>query len=196
MKSWVGAEIENWGGGPGFCVSEGWRRKGTDPKEGRGGPGEAGPERWAEGPSERAGPRLAGCTCAGRGRLPEAGLAGGAGSGPQVPGRGRGHWGATSVPARTRPARPACAARAVGRARGGHPRAAGSTLGLRHPAPRRQAGQPGPEGPRGERPCWLRHGGRGAAPGGREDIGGAGVTPAAPRGGDWGASFAPGRWGR
>uniref|UniRef100_A0A9L0R2G3 E2 ubiquitin-conjugating enzyme n=2 Tax=Equus TaxID=9789 RepID=A0A9L0R2G3_HORSE len=45
VKSWVGAEIENWGGGPGFCVSEGWRRKGTDPKEGRGGPGEAGPER-------------------------------------------------------------------------------------------------------------------------------------------------------
>lgn len=81
MKLWVGVEIENWGGGLGFCVSEGWRRKGIDLKEGRGGLGEVGLERWVEGLSECVGLRLVGCICVGCGCLLEVGFVGGVGSG-------------------------------------------------------------------------------------------------------------------
>uniref|UniRef100_A0A8I3S1F5 E2 ubiquitin-conjugating enzyme n=1 Tax=Canis lupus familiaris TaxID=9615 RepID=A0A8I3S1F5_CANLF len=63
----------------------------------------------------------------------------------------------------------------------------------------RRAGRPGPEGPRGERPCWRRHRGRGAAGGGRARCrggragGGGGARPWAPRGGARGGRVCPAR---
>ncbi|XP_057347915.1 translation initiation factor IF-2 isoform X1 [Manis pentadactyla] len=136
---------------------------------------------------ERADGRPAGCTCAGRDWWPACCCAGGplgAASGLQGAGRGAGGLGRLRAPQRgsfplrtrswTRAAR-AVRAREVGG--GGRP-ARGSARGLRRRAPR-DAGRA--LGARRERPCWLRHRGRGAA-GGRAAGRGAGVTP---RGAPW-----------
>lgn len=177
-------------GSPGCCVQRGLEEERADPKEVRGCPAKAGPERRAKSPSERAGRRPGpGTPVRAAGWLLEAGLPGGR-TGVFVPEprarrrgwrfRGavessgavaRGPGAALPTPGpqllpRGRYARPepSGAGRWGWGARAANWR--GPPCGLCRPGTRRQrAGHLGPEGRRRERPCWHRHREPGAARG-------------------------------
>lgn len=176
VKSWVGEETENWTGGVVvvsrvLCPWWDGEGGGAVPREFRGYPGKSRSGKGGR-ESERCPGRKLGAPVRDRLGRKEvlAPVAPRAACGLEVPGHGGGERGsrrasgrglspplARSFTPRVGVRRPSRRARGPGVGSPGV-RAQGRLCGLRRAGtPRRRTGQSGPEGPRGERPCWLRH---------------------------------------